>query len=41
MFVRCLKCFALKVQNEQRSQINPHLDHETAAHILLEDPAYW
>ncbi len=31
-------------QNEpkdpKRSQINPHLDHETSVHILLEDAAY-
>ncbi len=31
-------------QNEpkdpKRSQINPHFDHETAVHILLEDAAY-
>ena len=31
-------------QNEpkepERSQMNPHLDHETAVHILLEDAAY-
>ncbi len=25
----------------KRSQINPHLDHETAVYILLEDAAYW
>ncbi len=24
----------------KRAQINPHLDHETAADILLEDAAY-
>ncbi len=29
-----------KPKEPKRSQINPHLDHETAVHILLEDAAY-
>ncbi len=43
-FDKFLPCALSPTQNEpkepKRSQINPHLDHETAAHILLEDPAY-
>ncbi len=43
-FDKFLPCTLSPTQNEpkepKRSQINPHLDHETAVHILLEEAAY-
>ncbi len=43
-FDKFLPCALSPTQSEpkepKRSQINPHLDHETAVHILLEDAAY-
>ncbi len=43
-FYKFLPCTLSPIQNEpkepKRSQINPHLDHETAVDILLEDAAY-
>ncbi len=42
-FDKFLPCALFPTQNEpekpKRSQINPHLHHETAVHILLEDAA--